>query len=185
MAERSASVTMPQNKPNDEKPASPASIVTTSDGEDVDIQVSLPPTTDQVSNGKKQETATVEGEAKPAKTNDDSVKQEGVKVTKAQEVVANNKDSKVEPVQDVASKEGTPIPVKDGAAIETPPRFKYSQEEETKAQGFISRAHAATHGTATAIFTDDQDIKKLTEMVSQLTHLLAACGSVSTSTLHS
>lgn len=179
MAESTASITMPQNKPNDEKPASPASVAPSSDGDDVVIQVSPAPAANKVNDDTEQETAAVKDVVKSVETKDEAAKEEGVKFTEPKEVVGGSDDKKVEPGQDVTSNEGTPTPVKDAASVETRPRPKFSHDEETKAKHFIARAHGVAHGTSTAVFKDEEEITKLTEMVSQLTHLLAACGVVS------
>lgn len=151
MAERSTSLTMPQNRPNDDddKPALLTSSTTTRDGEGVKIEVS--PATDGPANDKTGDTTD------------------------------NNRSAKASQAPDVTSNEGTSTPVKDTASIKTAdshPQYKFSRSEERRVLQFISRSHAVIDADPSSAFKSDQEILKLTEMVSQMTHLLAASGMV-------
>jgi hypothetical protein len=152
--ERKGSLTLPQNRPSFEGEDLPAStaVSTTRDGEGVKIEVS--PATDGTADEKKDEAPTTNG---------------------------HSKDNQV---LDVTSNEGTPSPMKDAASIKTAdsrPQYKHSRAEEKQALLFINRSHAFNDADTASTFKSDQEILKLTEMVSQMTHLLAASGMVSSS----
>jgi hypothetical protein len=181
MADRSTSITLPQNKPNDDKIASPASVTTnTSDGEGVKVEVASTDVTDEVNADTTQEVTTTKQDIKTDKAKT-IVDDEGGIPTRNKDHPSSGDETKGEPIQDVTSNEGTPSPVKDAASIDAGnprPRRNFSRDEEQKALRMINRCHAALDDASIATFEDKKNVIELTELVSQLTHILAASGMV-------
>ena len=151
MAERSTSLTLPQNRPDGDE-LYPTS-ATTANGADVKVEVTLGTGAGGVGDNRASELATG--------TN-------GVEAVETPDVAAS--------------------PIKDSASIitaDTQSRYTFSQKENEKSLRFITKAHAASPTDSTPAFKDDKDIITLTQMVSQMTHLLAASGVVRTSVLMS
>jgi hypothetical protein len=187
MAERSSSLTFPQNRPDEDKPAATTPIVSALDGaapeyHPADVQkdsLSSIPTTmdgeqmkvevvpaDKVVDGKKQDVKDIDVD---------------VKVGETPEPMADDKIKSARAI-DVISNEGTPTPLKNATSssgTEGVSNYTCSKTEESKANRLIEQCHAVTHDGAAQVFKDEQNITHLIQTVSQMTHLLAVTGMVS------
>ncbi|ETN46936.1 uncharacterized protein HMPREF1541_01125 [Cyphellophora europaea CBS 101466] len=148
MAERSTSRTLPVNRPNDTKPD--LSLVTTSDGADVTVKV-------RPGNQGGGDDNNVDAKASDTR-----------KVgTKQPEVVTGNGNGNVSPM----SKDSVSIITSETGS----PTHRFSRKDDKQALEFIKMAHSAKN-TSEPVVKDRKDIIKLTEMVSEMAHLLAASG---------
>lgn len=151
MAERVASITLPQNRPDED---------------------------DQLASTARSTTA-----GPNMKPNGASVTgNDGVDDNAGTETVNDAEDLNAVKPSQVASASPTPSPTKDNASvvtIDSRPQYNFSKKDKENYLRFISQAHAAMRNKSTLVLKEDKDIIALTQMVSQMTHLLAASGVVS------
>lgn len=151
MAERIASITLPQHRPDEDDQLASISGATTA-GPDMKV------------NGTS------------------AARKDGIDDNAGTEVATNAEDLNAVKTSEVASTSLTPSPTKDNASIvtaESRPHYNFSKKDKEKYLRNISLAHAAVRDNSTTVFTEEKDIFALTQMVSQMTHLLAASGMVS------
>lgn len=63
--------------------------------------------------------------------------------------------------------------------VDSRPQYNFSKKDKENYRRLISLAHTAVRDNSTTVFTEEKEIFALTKMVSQMTHLLAASGMVS------
>lgn len=90
----------------------------------------------------------------------------------AQEHTADTARAQVEPTSP-----GTPT--SPGSGTNVSPSYHFNRRHEVQAQHYITKSHALVKGNSAAPLDADRDLSKFGEMVSELTHLLAAAGVVS------
>lgn len=190
MAERSSSLTLPHNRPNEDKPASTVDSAPTGNLTECKWETATSLMAKQKSRQEDDQllksgppgptVITTEGAKVKVKVTADN---DGADDSRTEDANATTQQAQVVQSSDVTSNEDTPTPARDAASINTAesrPRYKYSRPEEKKAFQIIAKAHAATDRDSVPELGEDKDVFKLTEMVSQMTHLLAASGMVST-----
>lgn len=151
MAERVASITLPQNRPDEDNQLASISSTTTA-GPDMKV------------NGMS---ATGNGDVDEKAATEAATNAEDLNAVKTSEVASASLTTS--PTKDNASM----------VTVDSRPQYKFSKKDKENFLSLISLAHAAVRDNSATVFTEEKDVFALTKLVSQMTHLLAASGMVS------